>query len=203
MPGWVGGGYVHENYPNFVYVRPYCKTQTGKQLNLYAHCNGIVEGVRGKCAGKSTCPGNKGHQNDGSTTPCSCDGNKYFDECDDPCNKLGLAANGGYCEAEVAGAFPEHYYVKDKCKTETGISIKYWAKCNGIDCEGNRGPCYGKTACDSSTIAVDPCTCGGLTYGSSCVIKCPYEQTAADCKAGQTFTQRCKDNSGIWFGECK
>ena len=53
------------------------------------------------------------------------------------------------------------------------------------------------------TIAVDPCTCGGVTYGSSCVIECPYEQTAADCKAGQTFTQRCKDNNGTWFGECK
>ena len=30
IAGWISNGYVHENYPNFVYVRPYCKTQTGK-----------------------------------------------------------------------------------------------------------------------------------------------------------------------------
>ncbi|MDO5387405.1 MAG: hypothetical protein Q4F75_09100 [Pseudomonadota bacterium] len=95
------------------------------------------------------------------------------------------------------------YYVKDKCKTSTGNVIKYYAACNGISCEGKKGPCYGKTECTGGTIAVDPCTCGGVTYGTSCVIKCPYEQTAADCKAGQSFTQRCKDNAGTWYGECK
>ncbi|MDO5385638.1 MAG: hypothetical protein Q4F75_00005, partial [Pseudomonadota bacterium] len=95
-------------------------------------------------------------------------------------------------------------YVKKKCTTLEGATVNYFGNCNGTkDCEGNDAPCKGKTRCDSGTVAVDPCTCGGVTYGSSCVIKCPYEQTAADCKAGQTFTQRCKDNSGTWFGECK
>ena len=207
LPEFLGCRYVASptswNGKNYTYVRPYCTTQTGVQYNLYVMCQCETEGVRGKCAEKRICSENKGHQNDGSTTPCSCDGLEWFDKCDDPCNYDGLTANGGYCLATNTSVVSGHYYIKDKCTTSGGEVVRYVGRCKGIDCEGNKGPCYGKTACDNNTIAVDPCTCGGVTYGSSCVIECPYEQTAADCKAGQTFTQRCKDNNGTWFGECK
>ena len=167
-------------------------------------CIGGVDGLKAPCYSKKECPGNLGHQNDGSTEPCTCDGagGKFFDVCDDPCNNDGLDANGGVCGA--ASYFPEGYYVvRKKCTTLTGEVINYLGQCFAIDCEGNRGPCYGKQKCSSGTIAVDPCECGGVTYGSSCVVECPYEDTAADCGSGQTFTQRCKDNNGTWYGECK
>lgn len=207
LPEFLGCRYVASptswNGKNYTYVRPYCTTQTGVQYNLYVMCQCETEGVRGKCYGKKECTGNRGRQNNGSTEPCLCAGSQWFDICDDPCNYDGLTANGGYCLATNTSVVSGHYYIKDKCTTSGGEVVRYVGRCKGIDCEGNKGPCYGKTACDNNTIAVDPCTCGGVTYGSSCVIKCPYEQTAADCKAGQTFTQRCKDNSGTWFGECK
>ncbi|MDO5387293.1 MAG: hypothetical protein Q4F75_08525, partial [Pseudomonadota bacterium] len=199
----VAGGFVGTGGHSDMYIGPYCTTQTGKVLNLYAWCDSPVVGVLGKCAGKKFCPGNQGHQNNGSTEPCRCANGLFFDACDDTCNYDGLSANGGYCSVQATSSVNAHYYVKDKCTASNGIVLKYFASCTGRDCLGNRGPCVGKVACDSSTIAVDPCTCGGVTWGSSCVVKCPYEQTAADCKAGQTFTQRCKDNAGTWFGECK
>jgi len=166
-------------------------------------CQCEVEGVRGDCYGKKECPGNLGHQKNGSTEPCVCAGYKWFDLCDDTCNYNGLTANGGICGAKIGNSISKHYYVKDKCKTLSGAIVKYWGSCNGIDCLGNKGPCYGKEICPSGTIAVNPCTCGGVTYGDSCVVKCPYEDTEADCNSGQTFVPRCKDNEGTWFGECK
>ena len=184
---------------DYTYVGPYCINNKGEQLNEYIHCS--CSG--GKCGGKKQCAGNKGHQKDGSTKPCLCTGIYFFDVCDDPCNNDGLGANGGSCGASTGSAILRHYYIKDKCTTLTGSVIKYWGLCNGTDCLGNKGPCYGKKECTNGSVAVDPCTCGGITYGSSCVVKCPYEQTAADCKASQTFVQRCKDNNGTWFGECK
>ncbi len=198
----VNGGIVYSSSA-YKYVRPYCTTLTGKTLNLYVYCQTMVEGVAGYCYGKQRCPGNLGHQNNGSTEPCQCAGDKWFDTCDDSCNNEMLVANGGSCGAALASVIAEHYYVKDKCTTLTGQIMKYFGSCNGTDCNGNKGPCYGKVKCKGNTIAVDPCVCGLTTYGSSCVIECPYEQTSADCKAGQTFTQRCKDNNGTWFGECK
>ena len=203
VEGWGAGGFIHKNYPNFTYVRPYCTKQDGTVLNLYAACGGMVEGVKGPCYGKKICPGSIGRQNDGSTTPCVCDNANLFDVCTSTCTSEPLSANGGYCN--VYGGTPlGYYYIKDKCTTETGVIMKYWAECNGTDCEGNRGPCYRKQKCGNGTIAIDPCTCGGYTYGSSCVVKCPYEDTAASCSAkGQSFTQRCKDNNGTWYGECK
>ena len=202
VEGWGGGGFIHANYPNFAYVRPYCTKQNGTVLNLYAPCGAMVEGVRAGCYGKKTCPGSRGHQYDGSTSPCKCDNASFFDVCDSDCTIDTLSANGGLCTG-YTGIPQGYYYVKDKCTTSEGVTVKYYGTCNGTDCEGNRGPCYGKQQCGSGTIAVDSCTCGNYTYGSSCVVKCPYEQTAADCKAGQSFTQRCKDNAGTWYGECK
>ena len=166
---------------------------------MYVYCPSKVEGVKGPCYGKKNCE--SGRQKDGSTELCRCFSHeKYFDECDDPCNTESV----GYCTAS-SSLVKSMIYVKDKCTTSKGTVIKLYIPCNGKgNCEGTgESPCYGKVECTSGTIPVDPCTCGGLTYGSSCVIKCPYEQTAADCKAGQTFTQRSKDNSGNWFGECK
>ncbi|MDO5386132.1 MAG: hypothetical protein Q4F75_02545, partial [Pseudomonadota bacterium] len=196
-------GYIGPSSNSYIYIRPYCTTQTGQTLNLYVACQCELEGVKGSCYGKKQCPNNLGHQKDGSTEPCVCGGSRWFDVCDDSCNNDGLNANGGACGASAGSSIREHYYVKNKCTTQSGQVIKYWGMCNGIDCLGNKGPCYGKIQCTNGTIAVDPCTCGSVTWGSSCVIKCPYEQTAADCKAGQTFTQRCKDNAGTWYGECK
>ncbi|MDO5386112.1 MAG: hypothetical protein Q4F75_02445, partial [Pseudomonadota bacterium] len=197
------GGYVTAYHPSYTYVRPYCTTQTGKVLNLYATCTGRVEGINGKCYGKKQCPDNDGYQSDGSTTPCSCDGFKWFDKCvSQSCNYGEVRENGGVCLI-TDQVQPGWYYIKAACQTSGGDRFDYKAPCTGMSCEGNKGPCYGKTQCSSGTIAVDPCTCGNYTYGSSCVVKCPYEQTAADCKAGQSFTQRCKDNAGTWYGECK
>ena len=188
----------------YTYVRPYCTTQTGVQYNLYVMCQCETEGVRGKCYGKKQCTGNIGHQNDGSTEPCVCAGIKWFDVCDDPCNLDSLTANGGTCYAAQTINQPQWYYIKEKCTMLNGKKVYYHADCSsGKSCEGNTPPCYGKRKCTGNTIAVDPCECGGYTYGSSCVIKCPYEDTAADCGSGQTFTQRCKDNNGTWYGECK
>ncbi|MDO5387464.1 MAG: hypothetical protein Q4F75_09400, partial [Pseudomonadota bacterium] len=208
VPRFIGGGtYIAapNSYEdrNYTYIRPYCTTQTGQTLNLYVGCQSQVEGVQGKCYGKQVCPNNVGHQNNGSIEPCQCAGNYWFDKCDDTCNLNDLTANGGTCGANAGNSISGHYYVKDKCTTLSGQVVKYWGMCERRDCLGNKGPCYGKTRCSGGAIAVDPCTCGGYTYGSSCVVKCPYEQTAADCSSGQTFTQRCKDNAGTWYGECK
>ena len=81
--------------------------------------------------------------------------------------------------------------------------MKYYGECIGTDCNGNKGPCYGKKQCDNISIAINPCTCGGQIFGDDCVAQCPYEQTAADCGSGQSFIQRCKDNNGTWYGECE
>ena len=187
----------------YKYVRPYCTDTKGVEYNLYVMCQCEIEGVRGTCYGKKQCAGNLGHQKDGSTEPCTCAGYKWFDVCDDSCNYDELGANGGTCGASTGSSIGKHYYVKDKCTTLDGQIIKYWGLCNSTDCLGNKGPCYGKKECTSGTIAVDPCTCGNATFGSSCVVKCPYEQQASDCKAGQTFTFRCSDNDGNRWGECK
>ena len=190
---------------DYTYIRPYCTTQTGVQMNLYATCWGRYEGVSGKCAGKKNCPGNLGHQNNGSTEPCICRGAMWFDSCDDSCSANDyFRSDGGYCGGSYYTGVGGWYYIGERCTTLTGQKVYNLGRCDyHKDCEGNKGPCYGKKRCTGGTIAVDPCTCGGVTYGSSCVIKCPYEQTAADCSSGQTFTQRCKDNVGTWYGECK
>ena len=201
-------GYVAQNWPEELLVQKgYCTTLTGKVLNLYMFCNGMngrPEGVNAPCYNKKECPGNKGHQNNGSADPCICQNTKFFDKCDDSCTMDGLYANGGSCAAVPYEQTAGYYTVKEKCTTMNGIKIKYIASCDGIDCEGKSAPCRGKQHCTENTIAVDPCTCGGYTYGSSCVVKCPYEDTEYTCTIkGQSFTQRCKDNSGTWFGECK
>ena len=203
LPGEKGGGFVDvdgmENRANYgTKVRPYCTTQKGVTLYLYTYCDGAIDGIKGPCYGKVYCPSGNGYNKPGSAE-CICNSN-YLDVCNETCNYDEINSNGGSCTAYPG---PSRYYVKDKCTMSNGTIVKYYGICDSIDCEGNKGPCYGKTRCTGNTIAVDPCTCGSWTYGSSCVIECPYEQTAADCKAGQTFTQRCKDNSGTWFGECK
>ena len=203
LPGEKGGGFVDvdgmENRANYgTKVRPYCTTQKGVTLYLYTYCDGAIDGIKGPCYGKVYCPSGNGYNKPGSAE-CICNSN-YLDVCNETCNYDEINSNGGSCTAYPG---PSRYYVKDKCTMSNGTIVKYYGICDSIDCEGNKGPCYGKTRCTGNTIAVDPCTCGSWTYGSSCVIECPYEQTAADCKAGQTFTQRCKDNNGTWFGECK
>ena len=197
-----GRGVIYKNHPSYTRVREYCTTLKGEILYLYAPCQGSVEGYYGKCFGKRLCSGDLGHQSDGSTLPCVCDGQKWFDVCDDACNFDSLTINGGSCRASVSNP-PDYYYVKEKCIMSTGDVVSYYGSCTGVDCNGKKGPCYGKIMCSNGTTAVNPCECGRKIYGSSCVIKCPYEQTAADCKAGQSFTQRCKDNAGTWYGECK
>ena len=203
MIGEKGGGMVNiagmENSRGHGYlIRPYCTTQKGTTLYLYTYCILQTEGIKGPCYGKTYCAGGDGFDYEGST-PCKCD-SSYVDVCNETCKVEGLSANGGFCS--IYGGVG-YFYLKEKCKTSKGISVNYYAPCNGLDCEGNKGPCYGKKVCGSGTIAIDPCTCGGVTLGSSCVIKCPYEDTETSCAVhGRSFKQRCKDNNGTWYGEC-
>ncbi len=193
--------------PDFINMGAYCMTHTGTLLNTYLHCACSASGIKGKCVDTKHCVDDKGHQKDGSTEPCMCNGVKRFEVCDDACDFTGLSANGGSCEAvygALINSYTFRYYVKNKCTTQDGTKVYYAAQCNEINCEGKPGPCYGKKACRSSEIAIDPCECGRVTYGSSCVIECPYEETEYTCSLkGMSFTQRCKDNDGTWFGECK
>ena len=189
---------------NYKYVRPYCTAQTGETLNLYVQCPCELEGVRGPCYGKKQCTDNLGHQKDGSTEPCVCGSFKWFDICDETCVAGdSISKNQGACFSYPVSSVLGMFFIKEKCKTSSGTVVNYFATCNGKDCNGNEGPCYGKKKCSSGTIAIDPCSCGGEKFGSSCVIECPYEDTETSCAVhGRSFKQRCKDNNGTWYGEC-
>ena len=169
----------------------------------YASCTGTnCEGNPGLAYGLKTCP--NGEVGSGKTVECG--DITYYEECG--CDTEYSYENGGSCYAytqnEVGtSATRGKYLVGDKCTTNGGTKVYWYASCTGTNCEGNKGPAYGLKECDTGYYAVGTIVeCGGDVYGSDCAATCNYELQASDCAENQTFVARCRDYNNVEFGEC-
>ncbi|MGN0912297.1 MAG: hypothetical protein ACI4OE_03240, partial [Alphaproteobacteria bacterium] len=181
-----------------------CTKSDGSKVYWYASCTAATtcEGKPGPAYGLTTCTGDKG-----VGTPVECGGYKYFSSCD--CsygNGDTYSANGGYCSDWTYNG----RYATDleKCTKSDGSKVYWYASCTAATtCEGKPGPAYGLTQCSYGETAIGTVVkCGGYEYGTSCVrkVECSYDYTEEICtKDGKDFVQKCKDNDGKWWGECK
>ena len=177
---------------------------TGTKVYKYADCTTEkdCEGNPGLAYGLKTCP--NGEVGSGKTVECG--DITYYEECG--CDTEYSYENGGSCYAytqnEVGtSATRGKYLVGDKCTTNGGTKVYWYASCTGTNCEGNKGPAYGLKKCDTGYYAVGTIVeCGGDVYGSDCAATCNYELQASDCAENQTFVARCRDYNNVEFGEC-
>ena len=114
----------------------------------------------------------------------------------------------GYCyattnkkETETSG----HYYLGDKCEKVDGTKVYYYAICNGVDCNGNKGEAYGLKMCASGLHPSGTTKqCGGETYAERCLTECNYEDDAKSCAdKGKNFVAKCHDENDKEWGECQ
>ncbi len=103
----------------------------------------------------------------------------------------------------IPTAYLGYYYVRDSCTNRYGEQTALYARCDRIDCDGNKGPAYGLKSCgvfqSPSGTTVE---CGGIIYSSECA-ECEYKQYKSDCTSEQTFVPHCKSSlASSWIGEC-
>ena len=194
------------------YLGDKCKKVDLTQVYSYAICNGVdCNGNKGEAYGLKTCPNNEGAE--GATTK-ECGGYKYFSACRETCNTnsdskwYSSMSEWGYCYATTNKKETEtrgHYYLGDKCEKVDGTKVYYYAICNGVDCNGNKGEAYGLKMCASGLHPSGTTKqCGGETYAERCLTECNYEDDAKSCAdKGKNFVAKCHDENDKEWGECK
>ena len=194
------------------YLGDKCEKVDGTKVYYYAICNGVdCNGNKGEAYGLKTCPNDEGAE--GATTK-ECGGYKYFSACRETCNTnsdskgYSSMSEWGYCYATTNKKETEtrgHYYLGDKCEKVDGTKVYYYAICNGVDCNGNKGEAYGLKMCASGLHPSGTTKqCGGETYAERCLTECNYEDDAKSCAdKGKNFVAKCHDENDKEWGECK
>ena len=213
--GYCYGTTDKEFAEEFTYVGERCTKVDGTVVYDYIGCyTGSApkcKGVKSKVAGKVECL----NGNIGIGTPILCGGKEFYDTCDvDPCIESNVAENGGYCFASIYDYSDDgYYYVKDKCTKRNKTVVKLYANCTrDKDCEGNRGPAYGKKICPDNKGSGDMVECGGKKYFDSCEETCKTDYASYNGCIGtggssmyQTNMVKCTKLDGTklyYYAEC-